>query len=478
MVTRVDAFIDAAPANPRARGIQVGFYQLKKQMTAERRARRSWSTRRTWSRTRSPSPRGCASRTSSSVARREDRHLASASTRRRSTTRPRRSGCPTYAKGNPEGYLFPATYDVRPRGDARTDPGGAWSTAGSRRPRTPTSRRRPRSSATRPQELMTVASLVEAEAAGRGLRQGRPGDLQPARPATRPTAAPARLDRQLRRRQRARRRRRPRSDLELDSPYNTYQHPGLPPAPIEAPGDAAIEAAPNPADGDWFYFVTATSRTGETKFSDDLRRVPAVQAGAAATTARPSPKAPAERARMRCAVLGAPIAHSLSPVLHRAAYAELGLDWTYDAAGAGAAGPAGRSSTGSTTTWRGLSLTMPLKREAAAARRPGDRHAPARRARPTRWCSSTATAARRQHRHPRRGGRAARAVRRRPSSRSTVLGGGATAASLPWRSPSSAAREVRLLGAPPERAAGDRGRGRGPPRPPDGAGRARSPTRR
>jgi len=34
---------------------------------------------------------------------------------------------------------------------------------------------------------------------------------------------------------------------------------------------------------------------------------------------------------MRCAVLGSPIAHSLSPVLHRAAYAELGLDWEYDA---------------------------------------------------------------------------------------------------------------------------------------------------
>ena len=34
---------------------------------------------------------------------------------------------------------------------------------------------------------------------------------------------------------------------------------------------------------------------------------------------------------MRCAVLGSPIGHSLSPVLHRAAYAELGLDWEYDA---------------------------------------------------------------------------------------------------------------------------------------------------
>ena len=41
----------------------------------------------------------------------------------------------------------------------------------------------------------------------------------------------------------------------------------------------------------------------------------------------------------RCAVLGSPIGHSLSPVLHRAAYAELGLDdWTYDGVVVDAAG--------------------------------------------------------------------------------------------------------------------------------------------
>ena len=34
---------------------------------------------------------------------------------------------------------------------------------------------------------------------------------------------------------------------------------------------------------------------------------------------------------MRCAVLGDPIEHSLSPVLHRAGYVEAGLDWQYDA---------------------------------------------------------------------------------------------------------------------------------------------------
>ena len=49
----------------------------------------------------------------------------------------------------------------------------------------------------------------------------------------------------------------------------------------------------------------------------------------------------------RCAVVGSPIAHSLSPALHRAAYAELGLDWTYDPVEVDSAG-LGASSTGST----------------------------------------------------------------------------------------------------------------------------------
>jgi shikimate dehydrogenase len=65
----------------------------------------------------------------------------------------------------------------------------------------------------------------------------------------------------------------------------------------------------------------------------------------------------------RCGVLGDPIAHSLSPVLHRAAYAELGLDWTYDAHRVSSGGLGGFLS-GLGAEWRGLSLTMPLKREA------------------------------------------------------------------------------------------------------------------
>jgi shikimate dehydrogenase len=63
----------------------------------------------------------------------------------------------------------------------------------------------------------------------------------------------------------------------------------------------------------------------------------------------------------RLAVLGHPIHHSRSPVLHASAYAVLGLPWTYEAADVtDAALPSFVAALG--PTWRGLSLTMPLKR--------------------------------------------------------------------------------------------------------------------
>ncbi|MET8679931.1 shikimate dehydrogenase [Streptomyces sp. NPDC004647] len=65
----------------------------------------------------------------------------------------------------------------------------------------------------------------------------------------------------------------------------------------------------------------------------------------------------------RAAVLGSPIAHSLSPVLHRAAYAELGLTgWTYDRFEVDEAGLPGFMTRLDVSEWAGLSLTMPLKR--------------------------------------------------------------------------------------------------------------------
>ncbi len=70
-----------------------------------------------------------------------------------------------------------------------------------------------------------------------------------------------------------------------------------------------------------------------------------------------------DRGFRRCAVLGSPIEHSLSPVLHSAAYASLHLAWTYTRHEIDETGLAPFLD-GLDSTWRGLSLTMPLKRAA------------------------------------------------------------------------------------------------------------------
>jgi shikimate dehydrogenase len=153
---------------------------------------------------------------------------------------------------------------------------------------------------------------------------------------------------------------------------------------------------------------------------------------------------------MRCAVLGDPIAHSLSPALHRAGYAAVGLDWTYDAHRV----PAGALSgfvQGLDASWRGLSLTMPLKREAmdlAAAVAPvaqvagaantlllvdGSVHAD------NTDVPGTVTAL--------------RASYDGPVTRATILGGGATAASTALALVELGARSITLLVRSPARAA-------------------------
>jgi UPF0755 protein len=59
-------------------------------------------------------------------------------------------------------------------------------------------------------------------------------------------------------------------DLRSTSPYNTYTNDGLPPTPIAAPGEAAIRAALQPADGDWIYYVLA-NKEGEHAFTSSYQ---------------------------------------------------------------------------------------------------------------------------------------------------------------------------------------------------------------
>ncbi|WP_231603839.1 endolytic transglycosylase MltG [Salinibacterium sp. NG22] len=57
---------------------------------------------------------------------------------------------------------------------------------------------------------------------------------------------------------------------DASNPYNTYANPGLPVGPIGLPGELAIDAALNPAEGDWLFFVPINLATGETVFTTNV----------------------------------------------------------------------------------------------------------------------------------------------------------------------------------------------------------------
>ncbi len=168
-------------------------------------------------------------------------------------------GLPSSAKGNLEGYLFPATYEFNPGASAteqiRTMVGHA------------TSRLRELGVDDADAErIIIIASLVEAEAR---MDQDRP---KVSRVIYNRLDAPMRLQMDSSVNYAVQKRSITTTDAERanSNPYNTYYHDGLPPGPVGNPGAAAIDAAKNPADGPWLYFVTVNPDTGETTFTNTL----------------------------------------------------------------------------------------------------------------------------------------------------------------------------------------------------------------
>jgi shikimate dehydrogenase len=152
---------------------------------------------------------------------------------------------------------------------------------------------------------------------------------------------------------------------------------------------------------------------------------------------------------VRCAVLGDPVAHSLSPVLHRAAYDATGLDWSYDAVRVPAGGLADHVAA-LDASWRGLSLTMPLKREAMPL---ADTVSP--RAALVGAANTLVLVDGEVHADNTDLPGAAAAIRERydgPVTSATVLGAGATAASVGMALCDLGARSLLLLARDPSRA--------------------------
>ena len=177
--------------------------------------------------------------------------------------KPKSLGLPSYAKNRPEGFLFPDTYELTDHSTATSVLRQMTSRFGTVSDQIHLTGRAAAMKKS-PYDVVIVASIIEAEVN---------------RPEDRPKVARVIYNRLAKG-----------MKLQLDStvlyavhksgkltttdderanksPYNTYVHAGLPPGPISSPGKNALQAAANPAQGDWLYWVAVNPDTGETKFA-------------------------------------------------------------------------------------------------------------------------------------------------------------------------------------------------------------------
>lgn len=171
-------------------------------------------------------------------------------------------GLPTIANGNPEGFLFPATYEVPKDATAQSilsQMTARWFAAYDSLELS----RRAAAAGHTVLEIVTIASILEVEGAPRdyskvarvienrldiGMRLQMDSTVNYALGLQEISLT--------------------REQLNTESPYNTYRNAGLPIGPIGNPGEAALEAALEPAPGKWLYFVTTNLETQKTEFAE------------------------------------------------------------------------------------------------------------------------------------------------------------------------------------------------------------------
>lgn len=261
VVASEEAFTDAAREEPRATLIQVGFYDMAREMSAEDALQRMLDPDAIVTNALTVPEGFTVEQTLERAADETDLPLKRL---KRAAKRTQRLGLPGYADGDLEGYLFPATYELppnaTPRSLLRTMVGRFKESAA----RMDLDKDASRLEVT-PQEAVTVASIVQREARHaedfpkvarviyNRLDAGMPLQMDSTvHYAVGKSGQVATTD----------------EDRASSSPYNTYRVKGLPPGPIASPGDEALEAALRPADGDWLYFVTVNIDTGETRFAE------------------------------------------------------------------------------------------------------------------------------------------------------------------------------------------------------------------
>jgi UPF0755 protein len=262
VVASVDSFIGASDNTNK---IQVGYYSLKKKMSADE-AFKVLNNPKNIVKETVTIPEGL--RVVDIVAILADKTKYSVADFDNALKDTSALGLPSYADGKPEGYLFPSTYGFGPKEkpiDMLTDMVDRWKQAAVDDNLVAGAQRVGKT----PAEVMTIASLIQAEGRGSDMpkvsrviynRLDGPGDREGTNGLLQIDAT---VNYALHRKGVVAV---TTEDTQVDSPYNTYANAGLPPGPINSPGDEAIKAALHPSTGDWYYYVTVNLATGETKF--------------------------------------------------------------------------------------------------------------------------------------------------------------------------------------------------------------------
>lgn len=258
VVKSSDAFVTAAENEPRASSISAGTYVLRRGMSGAAAVALMLDPR---SRNvgKVVLPEGM--RMTQVVAAAAKATGLSPGALLASLARAGQLGLPSYANGNPEGYLFPATYQFGTGVSADK----VISTMLQRFNQEAVDAdlvTQAQAMHLTPAQVVTVASILEVEAA--------PADFNKVARVIYNRMAkgmPLQLDSTVNYGLGTNELHLSQAQLRTDTPYNTYLHKGLPPSAIGSPGDLAIQAALTPAPGDWLYFVATDPKHKITKFT-------------------------------------------------------------------------------------------------------------------------------------------------------------------------------------------------------------------
>ena len=261
VVQTAEAFYQLSLVDDRFQAIQAGFYELQMEMSSDG-AMAILSDRANRIEGKVTIPEG--SRVDQVVEIVSSSTDISADDLQAALDDPSSIDLPDVAQGNPEGYLFPATYTVEPGATAESLLSQMVAKTVAVEQDLDIQARAQALGYTA-EEMLTVASILEYEAnqdedyakVARVLYNRLDADMPLQLDSTVSYVSGRKGDVFTTPEER-----------NAESAYNTYANAGLPPGPIGSPGEKTIEAALNPADGDWLFFVAVNLETGETVFSD------------------------------------------------------------------------------------------------------------------------------------------------------------------------------------------------------------------